>query len=181
MRGYESDPPSSWDACRSFTVLPTSKAQDPSGAYIARWVPELAELPAKHRHEPWAAPPDMLAAAGVELGRTYPHRVTGDVSLQVLRHRTMDRIRLAKTSAGAEWQDADGYDLIEAPQASSRIARVAQAPTHTHTLYGSCVRCWQPSDCAVRRGGRRVRFWDVLQARRSGSSRCPSAALALAR
>jgi deoxyribodipyrimidine photo-lyase len=35
-------------------------------------VPELARLPAEWIHQPWAAPAAVLAAAGVELGRTYP-------------------------------------------------------------------------------------------------------------
>ncbi len=26
---------------------------DPAGTYIGRWVPELAKLPVKFRHEPW--------------------------------------------------------------------------------------------------------------------------------
>lgn len=56
--------------------------QDPTGAYVKRWVPELAALPDKWVHEPWRAPPEALAAAGVELGRTYPHRIA-DRSLQV--------------------------------------------------------------------------------------------------
>ena len=53
--------------------------QDPDGAYIARWVPELAPLPCKYLHQPWLAPPDVLEAAGVHFGAgpgCYPHRIT---------------------------------------------------------------------------------------------------------
>ena len=42
--------------------------QDPNGAYIARWVPELAALPKKWLHQPWLAPADVLAHAGVKIG-----------------------------------------------------------------------------------------------------------------
>jgi deoxyribodipyrimidine photo-lyase len=35
-------------------------------------VPELAALPDSWLHEPWAAPPALLAERGVRLGDTYP-------------------------------------------------------------------------------------------------------------
>jgi deoxyribodipyrimidine photo-lyase len=37
---------------------PTTQAQkfDPDGAYIRRYVPELADVPREHVHEPWLAP-----------------------------------------------------------------------------------------------------------------------------
>jgi deoxyribodipyrimidine photo-lyase len=52
-----------------------SRVIDPDGAYIRRWVPELARLGPEHVHAPWEAPAAVLAAAGVELGRDYPHPV----------------------------------------------------------------------------------------------------------
>ena len=45
---------------------------DLSGAYVRRWVPEIAHLPDEWIHQPWAAPPHALEAAGVRLGKTYP-------------------------------------------------------------------------------------------------------------
>ena len=59
--------------------------QDPDGSYIARWVPELARLPKKHLHQPWLAPAEVLASAGVRFGSgpgCYPPRITTAV-LQV--------------------------------------------------------------------------------------------------
>ncbi|MCW3010135.1 MAG: phrB, partial [Solirubrobacterales bacterium] len=52
---------------------PTTQARefDPDGTYIARWVPELARLPAALRLEPWAAPLDLESADFVP-GRDYP-------------------------------------------------------------------------------------------------------------
>lgn len=64
------------DSC-NFTAAPTSKAMDPDASYI-KAVPELRTLPAKHCHEPWAAPPAALAATGVELGsRTRKYHLRG--------------------------------------------------------------------------------------------------------
>jgi deoxyribodipyrimidine photo-lyase len=48
---------------------------DPDGAYVRRWVSELAHLPSSLIHQPWRAAPLELASAGVELGRSYPERI----------------------------------------------------------------------------------------------------------
>ena len=48
---------------------------DPEGAYVRRWVPELAKLSDDFIHRPWDAPQGLLRAAGVELGISYPQRV----------------------------------------------------------------------------------------------------------
>jgi len=48
---------------------------DAAGAYVRAWVPELAELDARWIHRPWEAPADALTAAGIVLGRTYPHPI----------------------------------------------------------------------------------------------------------
>ena len=41
---------------RVFNPVTQGRKFDPDGAYIRRWVPELAGLSAKHVHEPWTAP-----------------------------------------------------------------------------------------------------------------------------
>jgi len=45
---------------------------DPAGAYVRRFVPELAGLPDAVIHAPWDADAGVLAQAGVRLGTTYP-------------------------------------------------------------------------------------------------------------
>ena len=48
---------------------------DPDGAYVRRWVPEITRLPNEWVHRPWAAPAQVLAAAGLSLGEHYPRPV----------------------------------------------------------------------------------------------------------
>lgn len=48
---------------------------DANGDYVRRWVPELAGLPDKYLHQPFAAPAQVLADAGVALGDTYPQPI----------------------------------------------------------------------------------------------------------
>ena len=45
---------------------------DPTGAYVRRFVPELAALPVEFIHQPWTAPADVLSGAALMLGRDYP-------------------------------------------------------------------------------------------------------------
>jgi deoxyribodipyrimidine photo-lyase len=56
---------------RIFNPVTQGEKFDPAGAYVRRWLPELARLPNRWVHRPWMAPPLELAAAGVRLGATY--------------------------------------------------------------------------------------------------------------
>jgi len=77
---------------RIFNPVAQSRTHDPRGAYIRRWVPELAGLPDAAVHAPWEARPLDLAAAGVVLGETYPHPV---VDHGVARDRTLAAYKAA--------------------------------------------------------------------------------------
>ena len=60
---------------RVFNPVLQGEKFDPDGAYVAKWVPELAQLPHKLIHQPWEATPMELATAGVTLGKTYPEPI----------------------------------------------------------------------------------------------------------
>lgn len=74
------------DAAPYFRIYnPVSQGErfDADGRYVRKWVPELAGLPDRWVHQPWNAPGDVLARAGVELGRTYPRPIVDHAEARV--------------------------------------------------------------------------------------------------
>jgi deoxyribodipyrimidine photo-lyase len=57
---------------RIFNPVRQGERFDPQGIYVRHWCPELARLPDKYIHQPWAAPAALLTHAGICLGRDYP-------------------------------------------------------------------------------------------------------------
>ena len=60
---------------RVFNPVTQGEKFDKKGDYTRRFVPELAELPEKYLYAPWTAPTDVLAAANITLGESYPHPI----------------------------------------------------------------------------------------------------------
>ena len=81
---------------RIFNPTAQSEKFDAQGRFIRRYVPELAALPDGAIHAPWLARPIELAAAGVELGKTYPLPV---VDHAVARAKTLARYAVVKQPA----------------------------------------------------------------------------------
>jgi deoxyribodipyrimidine photo-lyase len=72
---------------RVFNPVAQGEKFDPRGDYVRHWCPELERLPDQWLHRPWEAPAEVLALAGVELGRTYPepivsHAIAREVALE---------------------------------------------------------------------------------------------------
>jgi deoxyribodipyrimidine photo-lyase len=80
---------------RIFNPVAQSEKFDAGGRFIRRYLPQLAALPDKLIHAPWLARPADLAAAGVRLGRDYPHPV---VLHDEARARTLARFAALKAA-----------------------------------------------------------------------------------
>ncbi len=72
---------------RIFNPVTQSEKFDKEGEFIRQYVPELSNMPNKHIHNPTAAPKDVLKAAGVTLGKTYPKAI---VDLKKSRQIALD-------------------------------------------------------------------------------------------
>ncbi|HEX2527312.1 MAG TPA: deoxyribodipyrimidine photo-lyase [Geminicoccus sp.] len=81
---------------RVFSPVLQGRKFDPDGAYVRRWVPELAELPDRHLHAPFEAPEQVLHEAGVTLGKTYPRPV---VDHGLARDRALRAFRAMRAAA----------------------------------------------------------------------------------
>lgn len=57
---------------RVFNPMTQGEKFDPEGAYVKKYVPELARLDVKFVHKPWLAPALALSRAGIVVGHTYP-------------------------------------------------------------------------------------------------------------
>jgi deoxyribodipyrimidine photo-lyase len=70
---------------------------DADGAYVRKWVPEIAALPDKVLHAPWSAPASALREADVVLGETYPHPI---VDHAAARKRALAAFQQVKQNEG---------------------------------------------------------------------------------
>ncbi len=81
---------------RVFNPVTQGEKFDAGGACVRRWVPELAALPDPWLHAPWTAPAEVLAKAGLVLGRDYPKPV---VALDEGRERALSAFRAIRQAA----------------------------------------------------------------------------------
>jgi deoxyribodipyrimidine photo-lyase len=81
---------------RIFNPVSQSERFDPSGKFIRRYLPQLAQLPDKLIHAPWTARPLDLEAAGLVLGKDYPMPI---VQHDEARAKTLARYAVVKSPA----------------------------------------------------------------------------------
>lgn len=81
---------------RIFNPVTQGERYDADGAYVRRWIPELAKLPNDVLHKPWEADLVTLKGADVELGRTYPRPL---VDHAAARARALEAFASLKSEA----------------------------------------------------------------------------------
>ena len=87
------------DAAPYFRVFnPVLQGQkfDPDGTYVRRWVPELAGVPNKFIHQPWAMPPALQRQVGCIIGQRYPAPIVDHAHA---RERTIAAYAHARTKS----------------------------------------------------------------------------------
>jgi deoxyribodipyrimidine photo-lyase len=60
---------------RIFNPVTQSEKFDPQGAFIRRYLPELAAVPDKYIHAPWTLPASEQARIGMVVGKAYPEPI----------------------------------------------------------------------------------------------------------
>lgn len=102
----------------NFVMSPVAASQDATSAYTRKWVPELSKLPKSILHKPWEAPPQVLEAAGVVLGETYPNRIVSDLKAE--RAKSVESV-LNMRRQNQEYNSDRGYDLVKLPQGKQTV------------------------------------------------------------
>jgi len=78
---------------RIFNPISQGEKFDPQGAYLRKWVPELARLPDSLIHRPWETPMLALREAGIVLGENYPHPIVDHAKA---RERALAALEMTK-------------------------------------------------------------------------------------
>jgi deoxyribodipyrimidine photo-lyase len=102
---------------RIYSVVKQGHDQDPAGAFVRRWVPELAAIPDRFLQEPWT-----YDGAGTIVGRTYPERI---VDLKLSTATAKDKIYGARRgthfhAAADAIQDKHGSRKSNIPMTGQR-------------------------------------------------------------
>jgi deoxyribodipyrimidine photo-lyase len=84
---------------RIFNPVLQGEKFDPHGAYVRRWVPELARMPDAYLNKPWTAPAEILRAAGVSLGANYPGPIVDHQAARTRALAALDAMRAETADA----------------------------------------------------------------------------------
>jgi len=92
---------------RIFNPITQGIKFDPDGRYVRKWVPELAGLPSPWIHQPWEAPPLLLAETNICLGETYPRPIIDHAEARnraLLAYRRFKKGKSSQSSSSSKDQ-----------------------------------------------------------------------------
>ena len=89
---------------RMYNPIKQARDQDPTGAFVRRWIPALARVPTDFIFEPWRMPDNLQREYGCVLGRDYPLPV-------------IDVIAAAKHAKETMWIKRKGQEFRNEAQA----------------------------------------------------------------
>ena len=88
---------------RCYSPIAFGKKTDPSGEYIRKWIPALANYPDKFIYEPWTASKANQKAWGCEVGKDYPSPICD--------HATISKFNMGRMK--------DAYDAMKGEEGGS--------------------------------------------------------------
>lgn len=81
---------------RIFNPVTQSQRFDPQGAFIRRYVPELARVPERHIHAPWKMDAGLQSQCSVKIGTDYPAPVVDHAAARARTLARFERVRAAR-------------------------------------------------------------------------------------
>ncbi len=95
---------------RVFNPILQSKRYDPEGAYIRRWVPELADVPDEVIHHPWTMSRAQQERSGCIIGLAYPAPIVEHKAARERAIAAYDRARARTSTQIGGVDDEGGYE-----------------------------------------------------------------------
>jgi deoxyribodipyrimidine photo-lyase len=102
---------------RHYNPIKQSEDQDPTGAFIKKWCPELEKLPIEYLHQPWEQTPMEALFNDFKLGEDYPEPM-------------LDLTTASKEARERLWQYRERPDV---KRAIGKILKKHVAPTQKVT------------------------------------------------
>ena len=96
---------------RCYSPVAFPQKYDKTGAYVRRWLPQLAHLPNKYIYEPWLTPIADQKKAGCIIGVDYPKPIVDHaIASKANMGKMAQAYAAAKAAAGASGQQGGGGD-----------------------------------------------------------------------
>lgn len=120
------------NAIRVYNPVKQSKEHDPTGAFIRKWVPELAAVPDEFIHTPWTWDRTLFEDDTFKLGRDYPQRI---VNHEVAARAAKKRIFQIRNQEGFRTSSKAVFQKLGSRSRSSKRAKLANEEQRQFKLF----------------------------------------------